>query len=130
MAEQFGFTKLVVSDLDASLAFYSSVFGLTEANRVTADIGGRHIDEIMLNPTAPGGPSLVLLRFDDRKQPATGELILGFVSDDVQALVDRAVAAGGTLIEPVRSMPEHGVNVGFVTDPEGHLLELVELLKG
>ncbi|MDG2027761.1 MAG: hypothetical protein P8J50_11670 [Acidimicrobiales bacterium] len=35
---------------------------------------------------------------------------------------------GGTIVDPAHDLPEHGVRVGFSADPEGHLLELVELL--
>ena len=130
MNDQFVFTKLVVTDLDASAAFYTSVFGLTEHNRVTADIADRRIDEIMYEPTSPGAASFVLLRFADRETPAREESILGFMTDDLEALVARAVDAGGSLVDPIRELPEHGVRVGFVADNEGHLVEVVELLAG
>ena len=37
-------------------------------------------------------------------------------------------AAGGAITQTPTDMIEHGVRVGFLTDPEGHLLEVVELL--
>lgn len=126
----FGFTKLVVTDLDAAHAFYRDVFGLTEQARVSADIGDRAIDEIMYAPTAPGGASFVLLRFTDAPDPAPAGVIPGFVTDDVDATVERAVAAGGSVVAAAHDMPEHGVRVAFVADIEGRLIELVQMLAG
>jgi predicted enzyme related to lactoylglutathione lyase len=127
MPEHFAFTKLVVADLEAAAAFYTAVFGMVEQGRVTATIADRVINEIMYEPTAPGAASFVLLQFEDRSAPATEELIVGFVTGDLDALVARAVANGGTVVDPIRAMPEHGIKVAFVADHEGHLIEVVEL---
>ena len=125
----FGFTKLVVADLDRCATFYAEVFGLTEQARVTADIDGRRIDEIMYEPTAAGGASFVLLRFPDLASPGADGVIPGFVTDDAAGVVERTVAAGGSVVEGVRDRPEHGVRVAFVADVEGRLIEVVELLE-
>lgn len=127
-ADHFGFTKLVVGNLERSASFYKSVCELTEQGRVDATIDGRAISEIMFHATAPGAASFVLLSFFDTPEPGGGEVILGFVTPDVHAFVARARAAGGTVVEDVKSMPEHGVKVAFVKDIEGHLIEVVELL--
>jgi predicted enzyme related to lactoylglutathione lyase len=128
MPEHFGFTKLVVHDLERSFAFYRDVFGLAETARVSADIAGRPIDEIMLRPTAPGGANLVLLSYPDRPAPSSDEVILGFVTGDLAAVVERATTHGGSVLQPPREMPEHGIRVAFITDVEGHLVEVVEML--
>ena len=124
----FGFTKLVVADLERCLAFYASVAGLEESGRVDADIAGRKISEILLHPTTPGGANLVLLHFHDRPQPSGDEVILGFITADLEGFVMRARDAGGSVYEEIKTMPEHGVRVAFVKDPEGHLIEVVQLL--
>ena len=130
MAEKahFGFTKLVVQDLERAADFYKEVCGLTELARVQDQIAGREIDEIMFQPTGQGGATFVLLKFLDRQEPAREELILGFQTSDLAALLDRVRAAGGKVVQDIVPMPQHGVKVAFVTDPEGHLLEVVELL--
>ena len=122
----FGFTKLLVTDLEKSAAFYTSVFGMNEQYRVHADIGGRDIDEILFEPTAPGGSMFVLLKFAGVTAPSSDELILGFVTDDVDDLVQRVIDAGGRVTREALVQPEHGVKVAFVTDNEGHLIEIVE----
>jgi catechol 2,3-dioxygenase-like lactoylglutathione lyase family enzyme len=126
--DHFSFTKLVVGDLERCADFYKEVCGLTELARVNASIAGRAISEIMFHPTADGGSTFVLLSFLDTPKPAAGELILGFVTPDLAAFVARARAAGGTVVQDIVTQPEHGVKVAFVTDIEGHLIEVVEML--
>ena len=128
-ADHFGFTKLVVGDLEKSATFYKSVCGLTEMARVDAEIEGRAISEIMFNGTAPGAGTFVLLAYKDTPAPTSGELILGFITQDVDAFVARARAAGGSVAQAGTAQPEHGVKVAFVRDNEGHLIEVVEMLK-
>ena len=124
----FGFTKLVVHDLEKQAAFYRDVYGLHAVQRVQAEIGSEAIDEIMLSadPKAQFG-SLVLLKFVTRPTAQRGELILGFITDDLAALLDRVRAAGGGVHAPIKQMPEHRLKVAFATDPEGHLAEIVQM---
>jgi predicted enzyme related to lactoylglutathione lyase len=126
----FAFTKLVVHDVEKLAAFYCAVYGLYAVNRVRGEsIGGEEIDEIMLSPdpTAAYG-SLVLLKYLGRAPSPSGELILGFTTDDLPALLDRVRAAGGGVHAPIKEMPELKIRVAFATDPEGHLAELVQVL--
>jgi len=126
----FGFTKLVVHDLEKLVAFYKDVYGLHDVHRVTGEsIGGEAIDEIMMSadPNAQWS-SFVLLQYVDRGPSPSGEVILGFQTDDLAALCERVTAAGGGIAAPIRELPQLGVRVAFVTDPEGHLAELVQVV--
>jgi lactoylglutathione lyase len=126
--KHFSFTKLVVTDLDASGVFYTEVFGVEEQYRVRAEIGGRPIDEILYQSTAAGGGTLVLLRFADTPEPPAGSVILGFVTDEIDDVFTRAIAAGASVVDPVHESPEHGVRVGFLADLDGHLIEVCQFL--
>ena len=126
--DRFGFTKLLVADLEVSARFYKTVFGLEERGRVRSEIADRKIDEIMFEPQAPGAASFILLHFDGVTGPSSDEVILGFITTDLAQLVARVERAGGTLVAPAREQPEHGVKVAFVADNEGHLIEVVEML--
>jgi outer membrane receptor protein involved in Fe transport len=106
--------------------------GLVDGARVTRDksaSSGGPIDEITFRCTGRGGPSLTLIKFLDRSSPPLGETILGFHTADIDALVERARLAGGALARPICDIPDHGVRVGFVADPEGHLIEVVSRLN-
>lgn len=124
----FGFTKLLVEDLDKTADFYKAVCGLTETARVDAVIGGRNISEILFAPTAEAAATFVLLKFLDAPKPTNDEVILGFQTGDIDAFVERTLAAGGAVVDPVWDNPEHGVKVAFVTDCEGHLIEVVQMI--
>jgi len=128
----FGFTKLVVSDLDRCGRFYATVFGVEEQYRVHGELAGREMDEILYGATAPGGGSFILLRFADGATGAGAAdgVITGFVTDEIDALFARGVDAGGTVAQVVADAPEHGVRVGVLADPEGRLIEVVQPLAG
>ncbi len=129
MTSSFSFTKLIVHDLEKMAAFYREAYGLHAVQRVRERIGDERIDEIMLSPDpqAPFG-TVVLLQFVDRTAAQGGEVILGFTTDDLPALLERVTAAGGAVHAPVKEMPEMGLRVAFTTDPEGHMAELVQML--
>jgi lactoylglutathione lyase len=123
-----GFTKLVVDDLDRVAAFYEAVCGLVEEGRGEDQIAGRPIQELYFKSDPPGTGTFTLTRFVDAPTRTKPGVILGFVTDDIDAFVDRAQAAGGDVAEAAHPRPEFGVKVAFVHDVEGNLLEVVELL--
>jgi len=123
------FTKLVVADLERMERFYTRVYGLERLDRVESHIGDEAIEEVILGAGGGYAGGLILLRFVDRSAPAGGEAILGFTTDDADALLGRLVAEGGSVHAAIRDEPEAGYRVGFARDPEGHLSEIVELLS-
>jgi predicted enzyme related to lactoylglutathione lyase len=127
-ATQYVFGKTLVHDLDAMAAFYEDVFGLIPFNRHKDVMLGREIDEITYQSSYQGGPALTLIKYLDSTGPATSEAVQGYVTEDLEALVERAKANGGTVPEPIRAIPEFGIKVAFVVDPEGHLNEVVQMI--
>lgn len=126
----YGFTKIVVDDLDRMAAFYQQVFGYRQLQRVHSAVAGEPIEEIILVQGEGWGQSLPLIvwKWSQRSAPAGSDAILGYQSGDVDALVARVVAAGGTVVDAPHDMPEHGVRVAFARDPDGRYLELVQPL--
>jgi predicted enzyme related to lactoylglutathione lyase len=123
------FTKLIVHDLERMSAFYGEAYGLHAVNRVRGErIGGEEIDEIVMSadPSATWS-SLILLQYLGGAAASNGEVILGFTTDDLPALLERVQAAGGRVHAPIRELPELKIRAAFATDPEGHLAELVEV---
>src|SRR5512139_3122415 len=125
---QYGFSKIFVHNLDAMAAFYEEVFGLVPFNRHQDEMLGRKIDEITYQASYPGGSALTLITYLDSTGPIVGESVQGFTTNDIEALVERAVAAGGSIPEPIRHIESFGIKVVFVLDPEGHVNEVVQLL--
>jgi len=127
----FSFTKLIVEDEEAMAEYYHQVYGLNKLQRVEEHDGGAGgpIREVIMGPgDAMSSESLVMLKFLDRPAPRDQEAILGFITDDLEALAARVLANGGKHVEAIKDMPHHGVRVLFATDPEGRLSENVQLL--
>jgi predicted enzyme related to lactoylglutathione lyase len=127
----FGFTKLIVNDEEAQAEYYHQVYGLNKLHRVQGEssAAGGSFREVIMGPgEGMGTESLVMFKFTDRPAPRDQEAILGFMTEDLDALAERVLAHGGKHVGAMESMPEHGVRVIFTTDPEGRLAENVQLL--
>jgi predicted enzyme related to lactoylglutathione lyase len=123
----YSFAKTFVHDLEAMGKFYEQVLGMIPFNRHQDQMFGRAIDEVTYQSSFPGGPALTLIKFLDSERPANGESVQGFVTEDLEAVCSRARAAGGTVPEPIREIPEFGIKVAFVLDPEGHVNEIIQM---
>lgn len=121
------FAKTFVHDLDAMASFYENVFGLIPFGRHQDQMLGRKIDEVTFQSSYPGGPALTLIKYLDSTAPTAGEAVQGFMSDDLEALVERALAHGGTVPDPIRDVPAYNLKVVFVLDPEGHVNEVIQM---
>jgi predicted enzyme related to lactoylglutathione lyase len=128
-ATQYGFAKTFVHDLGAMASFYEEVFGLIPFGRHQDTMFGRAIDEITYQSTYAGGPALTLIQYLDSTGPSAGEAVQGFITEDLEGLVERAKWVGGTVPEPIRTIPEFGLKVAFVLDPEGHVNEVIQMLS-
>jgi len=126
----FAFTKLVVHDLEGLVDFYGRVYGLHAVHRVRGErIGGEEIDEVMMSPDPSATwSSFVLLKYAGRPAARSDEVVLGFTTSDLPALLKRVENAGGHVHAPMKEMPELKIRVAFVKDPEGHLTELVQVM--
>ncbi|MFS4108512.1 MULTISPECIES: VOC family protein [unclassified Streptomyces] len=114
--------KLVVSDLDRSLAFYTGLFGLKEAVRL--EFADPDVDEIVLED-ASGARALVLLHGDVMPVPSAvpGWAPVVVQVDDVHAVAAEIRAAGHELaLEPLGFGP---VSIVMAVDPDGYLIEII-----
>lgn len=114
--------KLVVADIAAATTFYQSLFGFSERRRIE----GPDFFEVLLDQ-GPGGFTLVLYQHRDGRPIELGNAYgpLGFVVQDIAAEITRAVSAGARLINgPVTF---DGLKLAFLTDADGHEIELIEV---
>lgn len=109
--------KLVVSDADAAIAYYRTVFGARQTQRYTVgesvvfaeiEIFGARLtlkdeDEHDASPTTLGSPGV----------------LMEITTDDPDALATAAVDAGGEVVFEVADQP-YGARGGRVRDPFGH----------
>jgi predicted enzyme related to lactoylglutathione lyase len=123
METTFAATGIVVRDLDAAQRFYESTLGMKELNRVRVDTLG--MDEVILSLPG-GGAALVLMRYDDARAHVEVGQKLVFTVASPAAVADAAVAAGGKVIFPPTLLPDFGATIGFVQDPDGHQIEVLD----
>ena len=125
----FAFTKIVVSDLDASERFYRDAIGLKVVTRLTAPDGDYAQEESVLSVS--GGTEanqLLLVRYLNRPAPAPGEAWTGFAVTDIDATVAAAEGMGAKVVIPIKHVPAHGLKAGIIADPEGHMIELIQMM--
>jgi lactoylglutathione lyase len=127
-AVTLGYVILYVENVEASLAFYERAFGLQR--RFFHDEDGKAYGELETGATRLAFASLGLVagHFSEAPQiSAAGAPPLGFevalTTTDVQALYDRAIAAGATAQSPPETKP-WGQTVAYVRDNRGFLVEL------
>jgi len=125
--------RLGANDVVALAKFYDAAFGLKEIDRV-----GEPATEIIMRygataAAAKAGTSPEFLV--QRREPGTGKDVMAhaiFHVSDVAATVAAAKAAGASMDGDVVTVPIGGMPVKIATlvDPDGNVLELMELPKG
>jgi PhnB protein len=111
---------LIVDGAAAALDFYTTVFGATV--RVRMDAPGGKVGHAEFDI----GDSLLMLADEDADMDARGPRAVGgspvmlcLYVQDVDAVVERAVANGATLLRPVEDK-FYGDRAGVIEDPFGH----------
>jgi PhnB protein len=107
-----------------AIEFYAAAFGAVEDHRV----GGTDEHESVVAQLSVGGASFWV----SDESPAHGNLSpesaggattrMLLIVEDPEAVVERAVAAGATVLHPVGE--EHGWRLGRIVDPFGHPWEI------
>ena len=123
---RFGYTILYVEDVSRAIDFYERAFGLTRrfldedatyGEMETGDTTLSFASHALVRESIPGG-----YRRNDPAEPPAG-VEIGFVTDDVAAAWDTALAAGAVVVSPPVTKP-WGQTVAYVRDLEGMLVEI------
>ena len=124
----FSFTKICVADLSRSVDFYTRHFGMKHFSEYESPT----LKEIMLKTSDhPEAPTLVLMKHlpDQKIDIGNGYGPLGIVTGDIRSLFAELAADRAAITEQPHEMGELGILVGFVEDPDGHPIEIVQLLQ-
>ena len=136
-------TGIVVTDLEAALRFYRDLLGFRETKRL--EESGAYIDNMLaldgaqvttVKLTAPDGNLIELLHFRTHPRPRPpppdacriGITHLAFTVDDLQHMHTALTAAGVSFNAPPQLSPDGYAKVTFCRDPDGTLIELVQVL--
>jgi lactoylglutathione lyase len=115
----FAHNNINVTNLERSLAFYTSALGLTEVRRHQAK-DGSFVLVFLGDGTTPHRLELTWLR--DRKEPydlGDNEVHLAFTVDDFAAGLAKHKAMGVVCYE------NPGMGIYFIEDPDGYWLEIL-----
>ena len=131
---QLDHVGLSVADLDAQATWYGTALGLETANPFSIEsLGIRGI--FLVHPQTHWALELLARRGSEpglhAPDPATAMLTRGYGHiclrvADVDATFEHLIAAGATERMAPSPAPEPGVRMAFVSDPEGHLIELID----
>ena len=136
-------TGIVVSDMQTSLHFYRDLLGLEiwadfqDDSQMVQDITGVPDANIwMVKLQAEDGVSIELLQYLSHPQPVPqsrracdiGCNHIALQVEDLDALYEKLVAAGIEFNVPPTVSSEGFAKVTYCRDPEGVLVELVEII--
>jgi lactoylglutathione lyase len=128
MATTVGQYCIYVSDLERSVQFYEDIIGLKVQSRT--EIPG--INEAVLAADSGGGRLQLAHAWEEPKPIEHGNALwkIYFNVDDAMATHDKAVAAGFTSTMVPERLERWPVIVGFIEDPDGYTIELVQYVEG
>jgi len=100
--------------------FYIKAFGAVELRRFSNDDGTIHVSELSINGALFHLHEVTARadQFSPEKSNGTTVLI-GLFVEDVDAVMNKAVAAGATITSPAQSY-DYGYRQGEIRDPFGH----------
>jgi len=113
---------LTVSDVDTALSFYRDVLGLAFLFRAGPGLAFLDADGVRLMLSTPQGAG----------EPGRNSVLYFGVRDIVAAFA--ACVARGAIAERAPAlaarMPDHALWIGFLRDPDGNLVGLMEEVRG
>lgn len=123
---KFAYTILYVRDVEQSVTFYEKAFGFTR-KFVTPDnqYGELAVGETTLSFAVHelAASNLKEGYVESSLQSKPFGIEIGFTTDNVEATVQSAIAAGATLAEAPKTKP-WGQVVAYVRDLDGFLVEI------
>jgi lactoylglutathione lyase len=127
MATTVGQYCIWVSDLERSVRFYEDIIGLKVQSRT--EIPG--VKEAVLAADDGGGRLQLAHAFEDPEPVDHGRALWKIYMnvDDAMDTHDRAVAAGFTSTMVPERLDRWPVIVGFILDPDGYSVELVQRVE-
>ena len=120
-ASRIGQIAITVADVDDALGFYRDVLGLVFLFRPGPNLAFLDAGGVRVMLTTPQGHGAV-----------GANSIVYFVVDDLQRNFDVLVARGASAErrpQLTARMPDHDLWIGFLRDPDGNLVGLMEEVR-
>jgi catechol 2,3-dioxygenase-like lactoylglutathione lyase family enzyme len=140
---RFSHSGICVSDIDASMRFFSDAIGFAPAENYVLHDHSSWLDPLNELQTvrlraqmvrSPEGHTVELLKMDSpvcfgprerRPMNQLGLTHLAFYVDDIDATAEHILGAGGRTWPHTRAMLENGMEIMYTTDPDGVRVELM-----
>lgn len=123
---KFGYTILYVAEVEKAIEFYENAFGFAR-KFITPDqdYGELSTGETTISFASKklAGQNLNEGFIESSLEAKPFAIELGFITDDVGELVQKATSFGAVLISEPKKKP-WGQVVAYVRDPEGFLIEI------
>lgn len=125
---RFLHTMIRVTDLDASIAFYQDIFGMTLFNRKDFESGRFTLAFLGYEQ---GAAQIELTHNWDTNSYEMGNAFghMAIEVEDAYKACDDIREKGGNVVRPAGPMIHGGGVIAFVKDPDGYLIELIEAPK-
>lgn len=125
MSRYFGAVGIAVDDLESSAAFYTTMLGMVELQRIETPT----VQQIVLGFEGVRGASILLMHYTDGRDAGCKDdaVKLVFYVPDTATTLDAIRAANYTVHrEAAAYAPLGGAIIGFAKDPDGYLIELIQ----
>lgn len=125
--DSFFGTKLIVSDLDAAVRFYSQGLAMKQVGTLAM----QDKKEALLKFDGNGEPTLMLIEYHGGGPITVGSAYgqLVFMTTDVDGVFARMKAAGFNVTQAPQISPNQSTKVLQALDPDGHPVEVVQIMK-
>jgi len=120
--------RVVAKDAEALGKFYADAFGLKEVNRLQLQNGVElflNFGDTVAAAQANSNAQVVIMQTEDGPGDDTTMHVIFTVSDAV-ATARAAQSAGGTIEREPFAYGDSGMMIGFLIDPEGNHIELIQ----
>lgn len=120
--------RVLAKDAEALGRFYTAAFGLKETNRLKIATGVElfmNFGETVEAARANSGPRIVVMQSPDGVGDDAVMHVI-FTVSDATATAAAVKAAGGTIEREPTQYGTTGIMIGFVVDPEGNHIELIQ----
>ncbi|MEO8120932.1 MAG: VOC family protein [Rhodoferax sp.] len=119
-----GWFEIYVTELPRAKKFYEAVFKRPMENMAASLGNDIQMCMFSMNIDGTGAPGALVK--SSKMRPGSGGTLVYFSCEDCAVEAARAKASGGTLLEPKKSIGEHGF-IAFVQDTEGNTIGLHSL---
>jgi PhnB protein len=116
--------ELFINNGIKDISFYEKAFGATEQMRFSNDDGSIHVVELSIDGALFHVHEITAKQhfFSPGKNNGT-TVCIGLFVPDVDAVMNKAIKAGATEIDPARDY-EYGYRQGKIRDPFGHYWQI------